>query len=186
VTTSDDRELQQRFQRIESLLRDVEKKADPAVLAGVQDIVQTLLEFHAAGLQRLLDLLGPEDAQRVAREELISSLLLLHGLHPLGLEARIRQALDSVRPMLRSHGGEVELVRIVDGSVFLRLQGSCHGCGSSTHSLRQALEQAVLGIAPDVAGLEIDTPEESREPATTFIPLEQVHLNGHTTKEAVS
>ena len=39
-----------------------------------------------------------------------SHLLLLHGLHPVPLEARVRAALDEVRPYLESHGGDVELL----------------------------------------------------------------------------
>ena len=47
-------------------------------------------------------------------------MLLLQGLHPFEVEDRVRQALESVRPYLRSHGGNVELIE-VDGIARLRL-----------------------------------------------------------------
>ena len=47
---------------------------------------------------------------------MVGGLLMLHGLHPLDLETRVRQALDQVRPYLRSHGGNVELLGVSDGA----------------------------------------------------------------------
>ena len=63
-----------------------------------------------------------EDGQSIidelGQDELVGSLLLLHGLHPLSLEARILQALEKIRPYLGSHGGNVELVSVdEDGGV---------------------------------------------------------------------
>ncbi len=56
-----------------------------------------------------------------AGDEVVAGLLLLHGLHPLDVETRVRQALESVRPLLRSHGGNVELLEVREGVVRLRL-----------------------------------------------------------------
>ena len=42
----------------------------------------------------------------------VASLLLMHGLYPVPLEDRVREALDSVRPYMESHGGDVELLGI--------------------------------------------------------------------------
>ena len=47
----------------------------------------------------------------LAGDELVEHLLLLHGLHPVSVEERVREALDGVRPYLGSHGGDVELRR---------------------------------------------------------------------------
>ncbi len=78
---------------------------------------------------------------------------MLHGLHPVPLEARVRSGLDEVRPYLETHGGGVELLGIDEGTVRLQLQGSCSGCPSSAITLQHAVEEAIHKAAPDVAGI---------------------------------
>jgi Fe-S cluster biogenesis protein NfuA len=87
---------------------------------------------------------------------LISSLLLLHGLHPQDLEERVAAALERVRPDLHAHGGDVELLSIDDGVVRLRMQGNCDGCPSSAATLKFTIEQAIYAAAPDVAAIEVE------------------------------
>ena len=58
----------------------------------------------------------------------MASLLLIHDLYPVSLQERVLEALDTVRPYMESHGGNVELVGIEDGVAKLALQGSCNGC----------------------------------------------------------
>ena len=80
------------------------------------------------------------------------------------LETRVLNALDKSRPLLHSHGGDVELLSVEGGVVKLRLQGSCRSCPSSTVTLKQAIEKAIYEEAPDVT--EIVTGDiQSQEPA---------------------
>jgi Fe-S cluster biogenesis protein NfuA len=92
----------------------------------------------------------------LGRDDLVGSLLLLYGLHPLDLESRVIQALEKLRPYMRSHGGSVELLSINDGAVRLRLEGSSNGCGSSGQTLKAAIEEAIYDAAPDITALEIE------------------------------
>ena len=111
----------------------------------------------------------------LARDDLVGSLLMLHGLHPLDLETRVQQALDSVRPFLRSHGGEVELVGITDGVVRLRMKGSCQGCPSSSETLRNRIEEAIVAAAPDATGIAVEgVAEPTAAPSSGFISVEQL------------
>jgi hypothetical protein len=48
-------------------------------------------------------------------DPLVESLLLLHGLHPLDVDARIQRALERVRPNLGSHAGGVRYLGVTDG-----------------------------------------------------------------------
>ena len=64
----------------------------------------------------------------------------------------MREALDSVRPYMESHGGDVELLGIEDGVARLRLEGSCHGCAASASTLELAIEEALQATAPDLEG----------------------------------
>ena len=169
--TLDAREFQARLQRLDALLREAERREDPAAQAQLREIVQAILDLHGVGLGRLLGHLeaagaaGAAILDACAGDDVVSGLLLLHGLHPLDLEARVHQALEQVRPQLRSHGGDVELLGVADGVVRLRLRGSCHGCPSSAVTMHQLIEEAILGRAPDAAGVEVEGVAEG--PPTT-------------------
>ena len=162
TNTLDAKEFQSELQRLDNLLRGVDRLSDPAAQSHVRAIVRAVLDLHGAGLERLLDHLdnGGETGRALldtcARDEIISGLLLLHGLHPLDVEQRVRQALDSVRPYLRSHGGNVELLGVNDGVVRLRLEGSCHSCRSSSVTMTQTIEEAIFGRAPEVSAVQVE------------------------------
>ena len=93
---------------------------------------------------------------RLTDDPLVESLLLLHDLHPLDVDARIQRALDRVRPYLGSHAGGVEYLGVSDGVARLRLEGSCHGCPSSTVTVQLAIEGAVQDAAPEVAEVVVE------------------------------
>ncbi len=152
----DAREFQARLQRLEALLQDVERWTDPAAQTHLREIVQAVLDLHRAGLERMLDCVDADVLDACAGDEVIAGMLLLHGLHPLELETRVRQALEDVRPALRTHGGDVELLEVRDGVIRLRLQGNCHGCPSSAATMRQTVEEAIVGKAPDALGVEVE------------------------------
>jgi Fe-S cluster biogenesis protein NfuA len=162
TNTLDAREFQARLQRLDVLLHEVERFADPAAQDHTRELVQAVLDLHGVGLERLLEHLaaageaGSAVLDACAGDEVVAGLLLLHGLHPLDAETRVRQALDGIRPFLRSHGGNVELLEVRDGVVRLRLVGNCDGCPSSALTMRQTVEEAILGKAPDVTVVEVE------------------------------
>ncbi|MGA9748165.1 MAG: NifU family protein, partial [Nocardioides sp.] len=132
-----------------------------------EELVRVVTELYGAGLERLLEIvydsgrLDEELLGLLARDELVSSLLLVHGLHPHDVRTRVEQALDDVRPYLGSHGGDVELVGITDeGTVRLRLLGSCDGCPSSSVTLELAVQDAIEAAAPEVMAIEVEAAPE--------------------------
>jgi len=157
----EDRQLPERMRRLDDLVKSIEQFKDPQARARTREIVQALMDFHGAGLERLMERLaatgesGLQAIDSLSQDGLVASLLLLYGLHPLDLESRVGQALEKVRPYLHSHGGNVELLGIADGVVRLRLDGSCHGCPSSAQTLKQTIEEAIFEIAPDVTTIEV-------------------------------
>ncbi|MEW6126068.1 MAG: NifU family protein [Acidobacteriota bacterium] len=172
----DKREFQQRLQKIEHLVHTIESAADPNVRASAVELMQTVMELHSKGIERMLEIAfesgqtGSELIDRFGDDDLVAGLLLLYGLHPLDMESRILQALDKVRPYLRSHGGNVDFLGITDGVVRLKLQGSCNGCASSAMTLKLAIEEAIYETAPDVLGLEV---EGVVAQPTAFVQLEK-------------
>jgi Fe-S cluster biogenesis protein NfuA len=154
-------------ERIEALLEDLEAVPEGPARDTATALVQALIDLYGEGLARLVGHVAERDdgtlADALARDELVAPLLMLHGLHPVPMETRVRGALDGVRPYLESHGGGVELLAIEDGTVRLQLQGSCSGCPSSTVTLKHAVEEAIHEAAPDVAGIVAE--DAPREPA---------------------
>src|SRR6185436_4355638 len=132
---SDD--FRERLNRVEALVGALESCPDPAAREAARQLVRTLLDLHAAGLGRMLDIAGRESALvgRLADDPLVSSLLLLHGLHPRPAAERVERALDRARPRLGSLGGEVELVAASEAAVRLRLRGE------ASPALRKAVEE---------------------------------------------
>jgi Fe-S cluster biogenesis protein NfuA/nitrite reductase/ring-hydroxylating ferredoxin subunit len=169
----DDQGLQERVARIETLLGEIEALKDPGARSKAAEIVQVLLELYGEGLARMMEVVAEgENSGRAfevfAEDELVSHLLLLHGLHPLDVETRVVRALEEVRPYLQSHGGNVELLGIEEGLARVRMEGSCDGCPSSAVTLKLAIEEAVLKAAPDLEGIEAEGVTEPK-PAPTIV-----------------
>ncbi|HXE45874.1 MAG TPA: NifU family protein [Conexibacter sp.] len=149
------------LQRVERLLEAVEALPDAPARETTRAAVQALVALYGEGLARIVAQVGPGTARALAGDPLVGHLLLVHDLHPLGVEERVRAALDGVRPYLESHGGDVELLAVEDGVARLRLQGSCDGCPASAMTLKLAIEEAVLAAAPDVERVEAQEPPAS-------------------------
>lgn len=161
--------------RIEQLLEGLHSVADPTIAERADDLVRLLVELYGAGLERIAETLVDEDQEallhRLADDELVGGLLVLHGLHPVGVEERILAALDKVRPYLGSHAGGVEYLGVDEaGVVRLALQGSCDGCPSSTVTVALAIEKAIEAAAPEVTKVEVDGVTPAPTPASTAVP----------------
>jgi Fe-S cluster biogenesis protein NfuA len=170
-------EHQQRAARIEALLQEISMFPDPDLRATTEELIRDILDLHGEGLARMLALIAEANEvgnvllEQFVNDGLVSSLLLLHGLHPVDMETRIRRALDEVRPSLKAHGGNVELVRIADGVAYVRLMGNCHGCSASTGMLKAIIEEAINQVAPDLDRLEMEEEEEKVAPLKTARPV---------------
>ncbi len=173
-------ELSETGERIEALISAL-STGGPVAQQRAEDLVAVVNQLYGAGLRRMLDVL--HEAGRLddtalaalAADELVSGLLLVHGLHPYDVTTRVAGALDSVRPYLGSHGGDVELLGVTDdGVVRLRLLGSCDSCPSSTVTLQLAVEGAVQAAAPEVTSIEVDTAPGSSTGG--MIPVEALRV----------
>ncbi|HXQ57373.1 MAG TPA: NifU family protein [Actinomycetes bacterium] len=163
--TDEARDLRAVGTRIEELLGRIRSAGDPGTAEAAEEVVRLVVELYGAGLERAVELAGPEVTERLAGDELVASLLVLHGLHPRDTETRVVEALDKVRPYLGSHAGGVELLGVdPEGVVRLRLEGSCDGCPSSTMTVKLAIERAIEEAAPEVTTVEVENLTREREP----------------------
>lgn len=154
-------DVNQRGRRIQELIAQIEALPDVQARELLHECIQAVLALHGDGLERMLQLMknagmaGKEITEALQRDKLVRGLLLIHGLHPVPLEARLREALDKVRPYMKSHGGNVELVYLENERAGLRLEGTCQSCPSSGVTLELAVRQAVEEACPDLVEFEV-------------------------------
>lgn len=168
--------------RIQTLL-DASAAGGPAARERAERLVREVADLYGAGLERMMRLAldaSPELAEAFADDMLLASLLLVHNLHPHPVERRVADALDSVRPYLGSHGGDVHLVEVTDHVVRLSFAGSCRSCPSSSVTLELAVEDAIRSAAPEIEAIEVVAADEG---SGSVIPagslLSRIHPNGH-------
>lgn len=163
-------QFQEQAERIETLLARFDSFS-PATgaRADADELVRTISGLYGDGLRLILETIRSELGEaaqpvleRCCADPLVASLLITHGLHPVPLQERVARAVDSVRPYLRSHGGEVDVLHVDEDAVELRLRGSCDGCTASQATLKTALERAIFEAAPEV--LEVRAAETAAAP----------------------
>jgi Fe-S cluster biogenesis protein NfuA/nitrite reductase/ring-hydroxylating ferredoxin subunit len=176
--------------RVQRLTEEVERIGDPAARRTAEELLAAVLELHGEGLGRIGHALdeageaGLKVKQELLEDGVVSSLLLIHDLYPVGLEERVRDALDGVRPYMESHGGDVDLLEVSDGVARIRLRGSCDGCPASASTLELAIKQALEETAPDLIGLEVEgmieaAPMPGDDISGTPLPVINVSPNGN-------
>jgi hypothetical protein len=172
----DEKELQQRVQRIAELVHRLDSEADPGLRAQSKELLGSVMDLHGAALERILQRLrvageeGDALLTALAEDRVVASVLLLYDLHPLDFETRVRRAVDNARPMLRSYGADAELIAIEGGVVRIRLRGVDNAFTART--VRSAVEEELYAAAPDATslvllGLEKFAPGD-------FVPLEKI------------
>jgi len=150
------------FERVQELQAELESATDEAAREVAEELVSAVVRMYGCGLERIVGSLqgagaaGEETAAKLAEDPFVATLLLIHDLHPLPLEVRVQNALDSVRPYMESHGGNVELLSLEDGVARIHLRGSCSDCSASSVTLELAIKQALEEAAPDLEGLDVE------------------------------
>jgi hypothetical protein len=143
--------------RVEELLAELRAAPDPAASERAEELVNLLVEFYGAGLERILALVAREPSgdlliRRLAQDDLLSGLFVLHGLHPVPVEERVAEALKGLR---RELGATRATLREIDEAGVAHCEIVTGGCGSAPLDMaRKAVEQAVLDAAPEVVAVD--------------------------------
>jgi Fe-S cluster biogenesis protein NfuA/nitrite reductase/ring-hydroxylating ferredoxin subunit len=144
-------------ERIDALLDELGQSTVPGAMERVEELVHAVMSLYGAGLERIVAAVDEDTVRRLADDEVVGNLLVLHDLHPDDVDTRVQRALEQVRPYLGSHAGGVSLSGVDEqGVVHLRLEGSCDGCPSSAMTVKSAIEDAILVAAPDVVAVEAE------------------------------
>ena len=163
-------EFRQRLGRVESLVMALEDLPDTAAREAARGLVRALLDLHALGLRRVLELAGDDTAGRFADDALVGSLLLLHELHPRVATERVNRALERLRPRFQALGGDVQVVTATEEVVLLRLRGD----PAAGPALRAEAGEVVIEFVPDVATVEFEEAWDSPAAGRLSLPI----LNG--------
>ena len=168
-------EAEQLIARVQELTGRLEDLDDPACRDLAEELTAAVVQMYGAGLERIVELIEDDETRdRLAADELVAGLLMIHDLYPVPIEERVVQALDTVRPYMESHGGNVELLGIEDGIAKLRLEGSCKSCRASSSTLELAVRQALQEAAPDLLGMDVEGVMDEEEVSGVALPM----LNG--------
>jgi Fe-S cluster biogenesis protein NfuA len=175
---AEDKDFQSRVQKIGGLVHDLETIADPASRAAAKELVQLLMDLHGKGLERVMEIVfqSGESGARViddfGQDPLVSSLLVLYGLHPDDLQTRVERKLKQMVSKLHKLGAEASLVSVIDGNVRVQASVNGHSCGSTARTVQATLEEAIYEAAPDLSSLVVEGLEEPA--ASGFVAVEKL------------
>ncbi|MBV9381444.1 MAG: NifU family protein [Streptosporangiaceae bacterium] len=166
-----DREVRELIGDLDRLLEYLQQATGPVAESAVT-AVTVLTQVYGTALARVTALAAgqPRLMTSLTEDEVIGSLLILHGLHPEHAATRAARAVEEIRPYLRSHGGDAEFLGISEGAARVRFSGSCQGCGTSAATLSRAVADAVLSAAPELTAVEPETGNR----APQLIPAESL------------
>ncbi|MCU1269394.1 MAG: NifU-like domain protein [Acidobacteriaceae bacterium] len=169
-------EFQEQATKVEQMVERVTAIEDESARATALELMQALMDLHGAGFSRIVEVLTESEAGRSAlaklgSDPLICGLLVLYGVHPLALEGRVKSAIEKVSPQLRKQSASVELIDISDTVVRVKIESSGHGCGSSTDSIKQVVEQTIREVAPEVVEIVAEGVTSS---ASGFVPVNMI------------
>lgn len=173
-------EADQLIARVQQLTGRLEDLDDPACRELAEELTAAVVQMYGAGLERIVELSDPGTRDAMSKDELVAGLLMIHDLYPVPIEERVMQALDTVRPYMESHGGNVELLGIEDGVAKLRLEGSCKSCRASSSTLELAVRQALEEAAPDLLGMDVEGVLDDEEVTGVALPMANGTPSWHT------
>jgi Fe-S cluster biogenesis protein NfuA/nitrite reductase/ring-hydroxylating ferredoxin subunit len=163
MATTQARSEEAAFARIQALQERLDATPDSPAKDIAGELVGAVVSMYGDGLERIVDALG-DRAQELVEDPLLATLFLIHDLHPVPLAERVQAALESVRPYMESHGGNVELLSLEHGIARIHLRGSCSDCSASSVTLELAIKQALEEMAPDLEGLQVEGIAEQTVP----------------------
>jgi Fe-S cluster biogenesis protein NfuA/nitrite reductase/ring-hydroxylating ferredoxin subunit len=173
---TDEAEVERLAKRVDEAMNAL-TELDPAARAVAEEVKASVEAIHRAALVSIVRRLKSDDATRNALYDLVDDpvvrlLLSLHQIVRADPMTAAQRVLAEVRPQLRSHGGDVVLVRVENGTAFVRLHGACNGCSMASVTLRELVENALVRGIPGVTAVEV----LPAEPSPTLIPLDAVRI----------
>lgn len=124
-------------------------------LKKIMELKQAIEAFHQDALKKLVNIVrSTEEGKQLMLEAVedpsVYAMFLLHGIIKQSLYTKVAVVIEEIRPYLNSHGGDIELEKIEDHVVYVRLQGACSGCSLSAVTLKNGVEEALKTRIPEI------------------------------------
>lgn len=173
--THDDDRLRSESLEIEHLLDEIRELVTRPAWDRVERVLGRIIGLYAAGLARALHharnagVTADAFDGMLRDDDLLSSLLVLHGLHPLSTEQRVEHALTRARAELGIGETQLALVEIEAGVVRLRATGMLGGGAMASRVAEAAIRRAIEDAAPEIAAVELAGAEPPIDPGLVQI-----------------
>lgn len=166
-------------ERVDQVLASVQGLPEDARMKAM-DLKKAIESFHEHALRKLIRTFRETDAGKelllkAVEDPAVYAMLLMHGIIKQDLLTRVAAVLEEVRPYLRSHGGDVELVKVEGETVYVRLQGACSGCSLSAVTLKNGVEEAIKARIPEIE--QVLMAED--EVVSGYLPLHVIDETGN-------
>ncbi len=173
VSVDDFQTLAERVDKAIAEVRALDGEAQRKALA----MKRAIEDFHKLGLVKIAQKLKASPEGKALLFELVDepsvhALFAMHGVIRADLRTRVSRVIDMVRPYMKSHGGDVELVDVTPDTVFLKLHGACNGCSMSSVTLRNGVEEALRENVPEIHKIEV----LPNDPTPAIISLDAIHV----------
>jgi hypothetical protein len=174
----DEKGFRERLQNIGQLISGLDEITDKKAQASARELTQFIMALHADGMERMMEIVfaqgiaGAEIIEQLGRDPMVSSLLVLHGLHPDDIQTRVARAVEQVAVKLRKQDVEVQLLSADHQAVQISAHTNAHACASTAATVRAEIEDAIYQAAPEVESLVIEG-LESRS-ANGFVNIDQL------------
>lgn len=100
------------------------------------------------------------------------------------LSSGVQEVLEGrINPAIAAHGGHVELVKVDDGAVHIRMSGGCQGCGAANITLKNGIEKTLRSVFPEIkAVVDVSDHAAGKNPyykPTANVPIKNVEHGGN-------
>ena len=82
---------------------------------------------------------------------LVSRILVL-----MSAKDQVNVLLDKVRPYVQMHGGDVVLLRIEDGTAYLKVYGACVDCGLASVTYNKTIGPLLIKEVEEITKVEFE------------------------------
>lgn len=146
-------------ERVDQAMNEVQK-LEGAARVKAMSLKQAIEDFHKLGITKIVKRLkadgrGKELLFELVDDPAVYALFAMHGIVRADLMTRAVRVLEMVRPYMRSHGGDVELVEVRGDTAYVKLHGACNGCSMSAVTLREGVEEALTTHIPEINKVEV-------------------------------
>jgi Fe-S cluster biogenesis protein NfuA/nitrite reductase/ring-hydroxylating ferredoxin subunit len=136
--------VQDLIEELNARIAQLEQLPQPELKAQIFTVLQLIDQLHRPSVARMASFLKEKNLwEESLNDGHIHLLFTLYDQLPLDELTQVEDALQSVRPYIESHGGDLEVLKVEDGIVHVKLKGSCQSCSASSATLTLGVETAL-------------------------------------------